>query len=235
MFSSQQCVFCWSGGKDSALALYKVRSGEIPGLRIHCLMTTLSEAHKRISMHGVRQELLHAQARSLNLPIHEVFLPENATMDHYDAIMYNAWQQYRQDGVRMAVFGDIFLQDLRTYREEQLNKVGSKAVFPLWNIDTTELAREFIDLGFKSIIVAVDADKLGESFAGRMFDHQLLNDLPENVDPCGENGEFHSFVFDGPGFSNPVPFQTGEKVLKKYPLDSNDEQSYKGFWFVDLK
>ncbi|WP_294674423.1 diphthine--ammonia ligase [uncultured Fluviicola sp.] len=228
-----QAYFNWSGGKDSTLALYKVLQDKQFDIRY--LLTTLNEEADRISMHGVRSELLTAQAESLGIPAKKVHLPASSDMQAYESVMSTAIEELKSEGISDCIFGDIFLEDLRTYREGKLREVSISAHFPLWKRNTEELMREFIDLGFKTIVVCVDSSKLDESFAGRVIDHQFLSDLPDNVDPCGENGEFHTFVFDGPIFRHPISFQTGEKVLKTYTVKNQEEKSIEyGFWFQDL-
>jgi uncharacterized protein (TIGR00290 family) len=225
--------FNWSGGKDSTLALYKALQDKQFDIRY--LLTTLNEEADRISMHGVRSELLTAQAESLGIPAKKVHLPTSSDMQAYESVMSAAIEELKSEGISDCIFGDIFLEDLRTYREEKLREVSISAHFPLWKRNTLELVHEFIDRGFKTIVVCVDASKLDESFAGRVIDHQFLADLPANVDPCGENGEFHTFVFDGPIFRHPIPFQTGEKVLKTYTVKNQEEETVEyGFWFQDL-
>jgi uncharacterized protein (TIGR00290 family) len=248
-------IFNWSGGKDSALCLHKVlQAGEHD---ILCLLTSLSEQHQRISMHGVRAELLEAQAAQLGIPLVKLSIPEAATMEAYEAVMTKHLKELVAAGATHSMFGDIFLEDLRTYREEQLAKMGLTGVFPLWKIPTGDLIREFIDAGFKTVVTCVNEKFLDRSFAGRIIDHAFLRDLPANVDPCGENGEFHTFVFDGPLFREAIPFERGEIVYRKYarPQDENatdcfrknaspddcfkkeedrDDPYAHGFWYCDL-
>jgi uncharacterized protein (TIGR00290 family) len=225
--------FNWSGGKDSTLALYHILQNR--QFDIRCLLTTLNAEADRISMHGVRSELLLAQAESLGIPARKVQLPPSSDMQAYETVMTEAIEALKSEGISDCIFGDIFLEDLRIYREQKLQEVLITAHFPLWKRDTRELVREFIDLGFKTIVVCVDSSKLGEEFAGRIIDHQFLADLPENVDPCGENGEFHTFVFDGPIFQKPIRFEIGEKVLKTYTTKHTEgENTEYGFWFQDL-
>jgi uncharacterized protein (TIGR00290 family) len=225
--------FNWSGGKDSTLALYKVLQGKQFDIRY--LLTTLNAEADRISMHGVRSELLAKQAEYLGIPAKKVHLPASSDMQAYETVMNEAIAELKSEGIIDCIFGDIFLEDLRTYREEKLREVAISAHFPLWKQDTRELVREFIDLGFKTIVVCIDSSKLDESFAGRVIDHQFLADLPKNVDPCGENGEFHTFVFDGPIFQKPIDFQIGEKVLKTYTAQNKEGETIEyGFWFQDL-
>jgi uncharacterized protein (TIGR00290 family) len=241
----QQAIFNWSGGKDSALALYKVlQSGQY---NILTLLTSVSEPYQRISMHGVRMDLLDQQAASIGLPCHKLFLPEMPTMEAYELLMTSALGELQSQGATTSVFGDIFLEDLRRYREDQLAKLNLRAEFPLWGVPTRELIREFIGLGFQTITTCVNEKYLDQSFVGRVIDENFLRDLPANVDPCGENGEFHTFVFDGPLFRQPVAFEKGEIVYRKYtPAPKTGDNGYDcgesttpspfdtGFWYCDL-
>jgi len=243
----QPAIFNWSGGKDSALALYKVQqSGQYD---VQTLLTTVSEPHRRISMHGVRVALLEQQAASLGLPCHQLLLPETPTMAAYEQRLTAALQQLKSHGATASIFGDIFLEDLRRYREAQLARLELQAVFPLWGVPTGELVREFLALGFKTITTCVNEKYLDRSFAGRVIDEDFLRDLPPHVDPCGENGEFHTFVFDGPLFNTPIAFEKGEIVHRTYTpapktnanADANDcaagpepEPFDTGFWYCDL-
>lgn len=225
--------FNWSGGKDSTLALYRVLQEKEFDIRY--LLTTFNQEADRISMHGVRRELLLAQAEALEIPTKIIQLPSSSDMQAYESVMNTAIRELKSEGIVDCIFGDIFLEDLRAYREQKLEEVGISAHFPLWKAGTLELVNEFIDLGFKTVVVCVDSSKLGEEFVGRVIDAQFLVDLPENVDPCGENGEFHTFVFDGPIFSKPIDFELGEKVLKTYESKNKDGETISyGFWFQDL-
>jgi uncharacterized protein (TIGR00290 family) len=225
--------FNWSGGKDSTLALYRVLREKKFDIRY--LLTTLNQEADRISMHGVRSELLLAQAESLGIPVKQIQLPSSADMGAYETVMSTAIRELKAEGISDCIFGDIFLEDLRAYREQKLQEVHISAHFPLWKGNTSDLVNEFIDLGFKTIVVCVDGSKLGEEFAGRIIDRDFLADLPANVDPCGENGEFHTFVFDGPIFNEPIKFELGEKVLKTYSLKDKENNLVEyGFWFQDL-
>jgi uncharacterized protein (TIGR00290 family) len=228
-----KALFNWSGGKDSSLCLhYALKDKQYD---IKYLLTTINGKNKRISMHGVSEILLDKQAQSIGLPVHKLHLPEFPTMEEYEVIISHELSEAKKQDIHISIFGDIFLEDLRKYRETQLQKKGFSAVFPLWNKNTADVAKEFIDLGFKAIVVSVDGRYLDKSFAGRIFDESFLNDLPENVDPCGENGEFHSFVFDGPVFKTPIPFEKGEVVYKEYKSHSKENPDKKfGFWYCDL-
>jgi uncharacterized protein (TIGR00290 family) len=166
-------------------------------------------------MHGVREELLERQAAALGLPLEKVFISKTSSNEEYENQMRNLLEKYSQTGVNSVVFGDIFLEDLKKYREDNLAKVQMKAIFPIWKRDTARLAREFIQNGFKAVITCVDSQVLDPNFAGREIDETLLADLPAGVDPCGENGEFHSFVYDGPIFSKPIPVRKGEVVCRE--------------------
>jgi uncharacterized protein (TIGR00290 family) len=208
---AEKVLFTWSGGKDSALALYELQSRH--DHEIVSLLTTLTEDYDRISMHGVRSILLEHQADSLGLPIEKIYISKNSSNEEYEAKMREVLQKYLMAGVSSVVFGDIFLEDVRKYREDNLSKRGMKGIFPIWKRDTTELAHRFIDLGFKAVITCVDSNALGQILIGRPFDEQFLSELPATIDPCGENGEFHSFVYDGPIFKKRILYTKGEAVF----------------------
>ncbi len=215
-----KAFFNWSGGKDSALALYHAQKTK--QYSIERLLTNINGKHRRISMHGVREELLELQAEAIGIPLQKIILPEEPSMSEYESTMKETMEQFQKEKFTHAFFGDIFLEDLKKYREEQLAKVGITAVFPLWKRDTVELMHEFIDLGFKTILVCIKAESLPKEFAGRIIDRDFLKDLPKDVDACGENGEFHSFVYDGPIFKKPVAIRIGEKVFKEYKAPKDD-------------
>jgi uncharacterized protein (TIGR00290 family) len=216
----ERVLFCWSGGKDSCMALRELRRDT--RYEIAALLTTVTETYDRISMHGVRRELLERQAAALGLPLEIVWIPPGCVNAEYEARMETALMRWKARGVSQVAFGDIFLQDLREYRERNLARAEMKAIFPIWLRPTDTLVREFIGLGFRAVTVCVDPKKLDESFVGREINAEFVADLPSGADPCGENGEFHSFVFDGPGFAQRVEIARGEKVLRD------------GFWFCDL-
>jgi uncharacterized protein (TIGR00290 family) len=205
-------LFTWSGGKDSAMALYELQKAR--DYEVSALLTTITGEYDRISMHGVRRMLLEQQAASLDIPLEIVTITRNAPNEEYEKNMTAALNKYKVLGISRVAFGDIFLEDLRKYREENLRKIGMDALFPLWQRDTAALAGSFIDAGFRAVITAVDSTFLGGSFCGREYDRQFLSDLPPGVDPCGENGEFHSFVYDGPIFRGPVACTTGDIVFR---------------------
>jgi uncharacterized protein (TIGR00290 family) len=207
---SEPILFCWSGGKDSAMALYLLLQRS--DVQIVALLTTVTEGYERISMHGVRRELLHRQAQSIGLPLQEVRIPPQCVNPTYEARMEQALRIYLDQGVRKVAFGDIFLEDLRAYREKNLARIGMNALFPIWKRDTRELIRSFHASKFRAVAVCIDSKVLAPSFAGRELDDSFFRDLPPHADPCGENGEFHTFVFDGPIFQFPIPIRTGEIV-----------------------
>lgn len=222
-------VFNWSGGKDSTLALHHILQQKQFDVRY--LLTTVNSSFNRVSMHGVREALLIDQANSLGFPLFQVRLPEMPDMKTYEKTMFEEVSKLKAEGITHSIFGDIFLEDLKVYRENQLTKIGMEAVFPLWKRDSLTLVKEFIDLGYKTIVVCAQDDL--QDFCGRVIDHSFLNDLPKHIDPCGENGEFHTFVFDGPIFNQPINFEVGELVYKTFPTpNENDEPS--GYWYIDL-
>ncbi len=231
----------WSGGKDSSLSLWEIMKQK--EVDVQCLLTTINGANDRISMHGVRAALLEKQALSIGLPLRKVVLPEMPNMSVYDDVMQTAMNVIKQQGVTHSIFGDIFLEDLKAYRDSKLALAGLQGIYPLWKRDSKELIREFIDNGFKAVLVCVNEKYLDKSFCGRFIDDDLLKDLPDNVDPCGENGEYHSFVFDGPIFKKPVDFIIGEMVYRNYAKPTTDDDNCHsdssnydtGFWYVDLE
>jgi uncharacterized protein (TIGR00290 family) len=220
MPAHEPILFCWSGGKDSAMALHTLLQQD--EFRVAALLTTVTEGYERISMHGVRRQLLERQARSIGLPLHEVRIPQQCVNPIYEARMEETLRFHLEKGIRKVAFGDIFLEDLRAYREKKLARIGMTAIFPIWKRDTRELVRSFHANQFRAVAVCVDSKVLDSSFAGRELDESFFRDLPPHADPCGENGEFHTFVFDGPIFQSPIHVRTGEIVNRD------------GFIFCDL-
>ncbi|KFF22693.1 diphthine--ammonia ligase [Chryseobacterium sp. JM1] len=230
-----KAVFNWSSGKDSALALYKTLQENRS--EVITLLTSVNKEFQRISMHGVHVSLLEKQAESLGFPLIKMELPKEPSMEEYRELMNKTMSEIQAMGITQSVFGDIFLEDLRKYREDQLKSIGMEGIFPLWKQNTTDLIHEFLDLGFKTIVTCVNETYLDKSFAGRIIDRDFIRDLPKNVDPCGENGEFHTFTFDGPIFREPIQFEIGETVKKTYPkpkANPDDEDGAYVFWFCDL-
>ena len=213
----------WSSGKDSALSLYYAKNQK--EYKIEKLLTTINKDVDRVTMHGVRKELLLQQARMLDLTIEISELSAETSMEDYNRKMKEATDSLINDGFTHSVFGDIFLEDLKQYREDQLKNSGLISVFPLWKKDTRELISEFIDLGFKAVVVCTNSKFLNDTFCGRIIDHEFVKELPENVDPCGENGEFHTFVFNGPIFNSAVEFEIGEKVKRSYKPSGKDDDN----------
>ena len=226
----RRAYFNWSGGKDSAFSLWKVQQEK--EYSIEHLLTSVNRVHDRISMHGVRRSLLMKQADALGIPLTTIELPEQPSMEEYETAMMQKVKWFKEQGMDYSVFGDIFLEDLRTYREEKLAQLEIEAVFPIWKFDTKRLIHDFIDAGFKTIVVCVNDKFLDKKFCGRVIDQQFVNDLPPNVDPCGENGEFHTFVFDAPIFKEPIPITKGEIVYREYKSPAAEENY--GFYFCDL-
>jgi uncharacterized protein (TIGR00290 family) len=209
----ESVLVSWSGGKDSAMALYEILKNK--DYRVAALLTTVTEDFDRISMHGVRRVLLERQAASLGLPLEIVLIPKNASNEQYEANMGSVLAKHKDTGTSSVVFGDIFLEDLRKYREDKLATLDMRGIFPLWKKDTRYLARSLEALGFKAITTCVDTEALGKEFVGRLIDKQFLSELPPTVDACGENGEYHSFVYDGPIFKESVSCKPGEIVLRE--------------------
>jgi uncharacterized protein (TIGR00290 family) len=217
--SATALALSWSGGKDSALALWRLRGERLEPV---ALITTVTESYDRISMHGVRRELLARQAQALGLPLVEILIPPGCVNDVYETRMAQAFATSPLSDVEAVAFGDLFLDEVRAYREQRLAAAGMRGVFPLWGQDTSALAREFLDAGFEATLVCIDPRMLDRTFGGRRYDKQLLAELPPSVDPCGENGEFHTFVHAGPIFAAPIAYATGEVVERD------------GFVFCDL-
>lgn len=203
-------IISWSGGKDSASSLYKIMNEN----ELECvgLLTTFTKEYDRVTMHGVRRSLIEKQSSLLNMPLDIVYIPKNCSMEEYGTIMRNFLRKYKEKGIKGFVFGDIFLEDVRSYREKMLFSEGFKGYFPLWKEDTRELVLQFIKLGFKAIITCVDGDVLSSSYVGRELNENFLKEIPPNIDPAGENGEYHCFVYDGPLFSEPINIKIGEIV-----------------------
>ncbi len=224
-------VLNWSSGKDAALAYHLLRNSSY---KVTQLLTTISGLNNRIVMHGVRECLLDVQADRMGLPLNKIYLPSRPDDTAYSKAMTDALSGFKEKHIHHAAFGDIFLEDLKQYREAQLAGVGFEAVFPLWGNDTHELVRQVEDAGIEAIIVCVNEKYLGKEFLGRRINRQLLEDLPANVDACGEHGEFHTFVCNAPYFSSPIEILNGEVVYKKY--ETAGAQTWDtGFYFLDIQ
>lgn len=236
---SYKTYFNWSTGKDSALALYYLLQDETYSVKQ--LITTVNTHFNRVTMHGLRLELLTAQTEALGIKSSLIELPEMPSMDTYEDIMLKAVSALKDDNFTHSAFGDIYLEDLKVYRENQLATQNIKTVFPLWKRDTKQLITEFLSLGFKTIVVCANSKYFDQDFVGTIIDENFIDNLPEGVDPCGENGEFHTFCFDGPIFKNPISFTIGEKVYREYNAPKTDDNSVcksdaetYGVWYCDL-
>ncbi|MFC1871248.1 diphthine--ammonia ligase [Chloroflexota bacterium] len=216
----EKILLSWSGGKDSALSLYEIQKSK--DYEVVSLLTVITGDYDRVSMHGVPRMFIEQQAQSLSLPVEIVRIPASCSDEEYESIMRKTLTRFKEKGVSSVVSGDIFLEGIKDYRRNNLAKLGMKGIFPLWGRSTDELAASFVSLGFRAVITCLDTILMDKNFIGRLFDRQLLSELPPAVDPSGENGEFHSFVFAGPVFKEKINFTTGERVLR----DS--------FYFCDL-
>jgi uncharacterized protein (TIGR00290 family) len=232
-----QAFMNWSGGKDSALALYKAQQEGIP---VETLVTTVNGETDRITMHGIRRILLKQQAVAMGLSLRTLELSAVPNMEAYESAMRSLHSDLKTEGFTHGIFGDIFLGDLKQYRETLLARDGLSAMFPLWQKDSKAVVQQYLQSGFKAVVVCVNAASLDKSFCGRLLDESFFRDLPAGVDPCGENGEYHSFVFDGPLFAKPVDFRMGEVVFREYPAPKTGDECFakpeavSGFYFCDL-
>lgn len=235
-----KALFCWSGGKDSAFALYKVLQEK--EYEVTALFTTINENFHRVSMHGVKEELVEKQAQSIGLPWHKMYVKEGSNAE-YEKNMEAFLLEHKAKGVEFVIFGDIFLEDLRAYRDNNLAKVGLKGIYPLWKQNTKQLADDFIKLGFKTVLCCTNDAYLGEGDVGQLFTESFVKNLPANVDPCGENGEFHSFCFDGPIYKEKIDIKVKEKIYKPLEIKTTedhptplpkDRPKTQGFWFCEL-
>lgn len=208
----EKVIFSWSSGKDSALALHELK--ETGRYDIAALLTTVTKDYDRVSMHGVRTALLEAQAASLGIRLEKALMSKGASIEENESKIGEIMKRYFAEGVSLSGAGDIWLEDVRKYKDDNLARIGMKGLYPLWKRDSGQLARKFISLGFRAVITCLDSTLLDKEFIGREFDESFLADLPAGVDPCGENGEFHSFVYDGPDFASKVQFERGEIVLR---------------------
>jgi uncharacterized protein (TIGR00290 family) len=230
-------IFSWSGGKDSSYALHKVLQEQV--YEVKYLLSTINGNNKRLSMHGVREELIEAQAESIGIPLLKVYVYE-ADNAEYERQMNDTMLKIKAEGISTVAFGDIFLEDLKKYREDKMKAIGMNCIFPLWQKDTRLLVNDFIAKGFKTITCCINDGYLNENWCGRLIDKVFVDELPPTVDPCGENGEFHSFCYDAPIFKTKINVTTGEKTYKALQLKTTDHPTpikdvgTKGFWFCDL-
>jgi uncharacterized protein (TIGR00290 family) len=230
-------IMSWSGGKDSSFALYKVLEEGLYDVKY--LLSTINGEHKRLLMHGVRETLIEEQSRLIGIPLLKVYVyePNNA---EYEWQMSKVLTQAASEGIQTILFGDIFLEDLRAYREEKMKQLDMHCVFPIWKVATRQLVNDFIKKGFKTVTCCINDGYLDETWVGRLIDESFVSDLPKNADPCGENGEFHSFCYAGPLFRNNIPISVGEKTYKQLPPDTGNHPTSikdvgtKGFWYCDI-
>lgn len=228
----KKAVLFWSAGKDSAMALHKVQQD--PDIELIAIITTLNEKYQRISMHGISETILDRQVEQLGIPIIKMWVPNEPDNKLYEEKFLKVCRDQKGKGVDTVIFGDIFLEDLRLYRENLLDQIGLKACFPLWKIPTNQLIEQFFDLGFRALTCCISLKSLDNAWIGRQVDEQFLKQLPETVDPCGENGEFHTFCYAGPIYKEAIPFQTGEIVYKPLLIKSTEKDLDDGFLFMDI-
>lgn len=233
-----KAIFSWSGGKDSSLCLYSVLTQKLKKYDIVSLLTSVNGNNKRVSLHGVHQNLIQAQADALNIPIEFIYVFEGSNKE-YEMSMERALLKFKSQGVNTVIFGDIFLEDLREYREQQLAKVGMKAVFPLWGKRTNYLVKKFIDLNFESVVCCVNDAYLNEADVGKTINRNYIKALPNDVDPCGENGEYHSYCYSAPMFKQAIDIRIGNKIYKplekQYQVPDKNNKITQGFWFCELQ
>jgi len=228
----KKVVLFWSGGKDSALALQSVKNNEY--FELVALITTLNKEYKRISMHGIPELILDRQCQSLGLPVVKMWVPNQPDNNLYELAFLELCRDLKKQGVEVLAFGDIHLEDLRKYREDLVRRGGLEAFFPLWKIPTLELINNFIANGFKAITCCINTSALSADWIGRQLDDNFIADLPDGVDLCGENGEYHTFCFAGPVFKSSIPYQTGEVGFKPLKIDQVDGETEGGFLFLDI-
>lgn len=224
----------WSGGKDSSFALYKVLQD--PAYEVESLHTTFDAELHRVGMHGIREELVEAQAKSIGIHLDKIYIEKGSSNENYEKALAAYYLQKKEQGVQAVVFGDIFLEDLRNYRIALMKKFGLECIFPLWGENTAFLSKEYIKAGFKSQLCCMKSEYFVEEDLLKLYDLSFLKDITKRMDPCGENGEFHTFVFDGPVFKTPVLYKTGERIIKTYEIKTANDETIQtpGFWFVDL-
>lgn len=227
----ENIALSWSGGKDAAMAMLELQNSNI--YKIKYLLTTLSAPVNRISMHGIRNEILDLQAERMGLPVKKIYLPEETDMESYNAILQEATRELKNEQIFCHAFGDIFLEDLKTYRESQLQKESVEAIFPLWKKDTMEIIRQIEEKGIEAMIICVNERQLGKEFLGKIITRELVRQFPKEVDPCGENGEYHTLVLNAPFFSHKIEVEKGDIVHKYYA--SENEGWDKGYYFMDIK
>jgi uncharacterized protein (TIGR00290 family) len=219
MIKKEDIIMSWSGGKDSSFALHQIlKEGKY---NVKYLFTNIYKPNRRVSMHGVPEKLINEQAKQIGIPLKKLYIEEK-THEEYEKKMKAFLEDLKKEGIRKVAFGDIFLADLKKYRENKMNEVGMKAIFPLWKQNTQKLAQQFINEGFRTHICSIDESLLSKKFVGVDYSKTFITDLPKNIDPCGENGEFHTFCYDGPIFKTPILFQQNGIVTKTYSHNNKD-------------
>ncbi len=231
MTTKPKAIFSWSGGKDSAYALHKVlMEGKYD---VTYLLTTINKKAERVSLHGYRETLLDAQSLSINIPLIKIYITDSSN-EGYEKAMRETLLNVKNEGIEYVIFGDIFLEDLRLYRENKMKETGIKPIFPLWKMNTSELLNDFLAKKFKTIICCISDGLLTKNWVGVEITKTTINQFPSNIDPCGENGEYHTFCFDGPIFQYPIEFAVGEKIYMPLEIETTNESFVNGFWYCDL-
>jgi uncharacterized protein (TIGR00290 family) len=237
MDSKKKVTISWSGGKDSAFALYKILLAQ--EYEVVSLHTVVNKENKRVGLHGIHETMIEAQVESLGIKLVKLYLPGSDDHEAYQSLMHTFYDQCRNENITGIVFGDIFLEDLKAFREKMLQRSGLNGIFPLWKMNSLSMINDFLNAGFKTMICSANAELFDSDQLGRTIDHKFIERLPSTVDPCGENGEFHTFVYDGPIFKNPVLCKKGEVVKKEYRYkikehDGATIDKITQFWFQDL-
>ena len=228
----KKVVLFWSAGKDSAMALHNILNDK--SFELVALVTTLNQDYKRISMHGIPEHILDLQCEAVGIPVIKMWVPNLPDNNSYEYCFFELCKDLKQKGVEFLAFGDIHLEDLRKYREDLITRGGLKAFFPLWNVPTLKLMNNFIANEFKAITCCINTSILSADWLGKQLDINFIADLPNEVDLCGENGEYHTFCFAGPIFTNSIPYQTGETVFKPLKIELEEGESESGFLFLDI-
>ena len=228
----ENAALFWSGGKDCAFALHRVL--EEKKFHVKTLVTTLNEKFGRISMHGVREELLDRQAEALQLPLFKMWVKDVPANESYEEELLRVYARLKEQEISVIIFGDIFLEDLRAYREKLLSRAGLRGHYPLWGRNTAELIWEILGAGFRTITCCISTSHLDRTWLGREIDTTFIDELPSEVDPCGENGEFHTFCFAGPVFNQQIKFEKGVEEYRPLHIRSTNEKNEVGFWYLDL-
>jgi uncharacterized protein (TIGR00290 family) len=230
----KKAALFWSGGKDSAFALHNIQIN-YPEMEVMCLITTLNQDYKRISMHGIREELLDKQAEAVGISLQKMWVTNDPTNITYERELNRILSQLKDSGIENIVFGDIFLEDLKQYRDNILQKHGLTGIYPLWKKESVQLIYDFISSGFRALTCCISNNYLDKTWLGKEINEAFILDLPSTVNPCGENGEFHTFCFDGPIFSSGIRFNLGDELFKPLSIQTTGIKKDEGFWYVDIE